>query len=68
MLGQPSLVTCEHRGDAQREALLAEQRVASIAVTIGPDCTLLGEMYDILSLLVRRPRDVLLAHLEWHAD
>ena len=31
VLGHPALVAPHHRGDAQREALLAEQRVAAVA-------------------------------------
>src|SRR6266487_510496 len=30
VLCQPALVTCKHRGDAEREALLAEQSIATI--------------------------------------
>ena len=54
VLGEPALVAAHHRGDAQREALLAEQRVAAVAravttrsrasresgrCTCGPCCT-----------------------------
>ena len=47
-------------GDAQRVALLAEQRVAAVAGAVGPDRALLGELHDVLGV-VARPGDVLLA-------
>ena len=37
MLGEPALVAGDHRRDAQREALLAEQRVAAVARAVRPD-------------------------------
>ena len=48
VLGQPALVARHHRGDAQREALLAQQRVAAVARAVGPDRALLGEVDDVL--------------------
>ena len=36
------------RGDAQREALLAEQRVAAVAGAVRPDLAGLGEVHDVL--------------------
>ena len=46
MLGQPALVAGHRRGDAQREALLAEKRVAAVAGADAPDRALLGEVHD----------------------
>ena len=60
VLGQPALVAGHHAGDAQRVALLAEQRVAAVAGAVGPDRPLLGELHDVLGV-VARPRDVGLA-------
>ena len=37
MLGQPAFVARHVRGDAQRKAFLAEQRVAAVARAVGPD-------------------------------
>ena len=37
VLGQPALVAGHHRGDPQREALLAEQGVAAVARAVRPD-------------------------------
>ena len=50
MLGQPALVAGHHRGDAQREALLAQQRVAAVAGAVGPDLALSGKwtMYFVV--------------------
>ena len=67
VLGQPALVARLHRGDAQRVALLAEQRVAAVARAVGPDRALLREVHDVLGR-VARPRDVGLARLERRAD
>ncbi len=55
-------------GDAQREALLAEQRVAAVARAVRPDRRLLGEVDDVLVLVVARPRHVGLARGERRAD
>ena len=60
VLGQPALVAGDHRRDPQREALLAQQRVAAVARAVGPDLARLGEVDDVL-LLVARPRAGLLA-------
>ena len=67
VLGQPALVAGHHRGDAQSEALLAEQRVAAVAGAVGPDLARLGEVDDVLVVGVAGPGDVLLAFLERHA-
>ena len=67
VLGQPALVAGHHRGDPQRVALLAQQRVAAVAGAEGPDHPLLGELGDVLRVAAR-PRHVLLAGLERRAD
>ena len=67
VLGQPALVAGHHRGDAQRVALLAEQRVAAVAGAVGPDLAGLGEVRDVLGR-VARPRHVGLAGLQRRAD
>ena len=60
VLGEPALVAAHHRRDAQREALLAEQRVAAVAGAEAPDLARLRKMHDVLLVLVARPRDVAL--------
>ncbi len=54
--------------DAQREALLAEQRVAAVAGTVRLDLARLREVDDELVRVVARPRHVGLTGLERHAD
>ena len=68
VLGEPSLVASHLRGDAQREALLAEQGVAAVATAVAPDRALLGEVHDVLDVGVARPRHVLVAGGERCAD
>ena len=68
VLGEPALVARHHRRDAQREALLAEQRVAAVARSVRLDLARLGEVHDVLVLVVARPRHVGLTRLERHAD
>ena len=60
VLGEPALVVRDGRRDAQRVALLAQQRVAAVAGAVAPDLAGLGEVRDVLGL-VARPRDVGLA-------
>ena len=43
VLGEPALVAAHHRRDAQREAFLAEQRVAAVARAERPDLARLRE-------------------------
>ena len=57
MLGHPAFVARLHARDAQRVALLAEQRVAAIARAVRPDLARLGEMRDVF-ILVAGPRHV----------
>ena len=61
VLGEPALVARHHRRDPQREALLAEQRVAAVARAERPDLARLGEVHDVLVVGVARPRHVLRA-------
>ena len=56
VLGEPALVARDHRRDAQREALLAEERVAAVARAVRPDLARLGEVHDPLLVGVARPR------------
>ena len=67
MLGQPALVARHHRGDAERQALLAEQRVAAVARAVGPDLPGLREVHDVLVLGVAGPGHVLDPVPERHA-
>ena len=67
VLGQPALVPRYHAGNAQRVALLAQQRVAAVAGPEAPDRPLLGELADVL-LVVARPRHVRLPGLERRTD
>ena len=53
VLGQPALFAAHVGGDAQREALLAEQRVAAIAGAVAPDFFRLGVMHDVLRGVAR---------------
>jgi hypothetical protein len=55
VLGEPAFVAPHDRRDAQREAFLAEQRVAAVARAVRPDLARLGEMHDVLVLGVARP-------------
>ncbi len=57
VLGHPALVARLHARDAERMALLAEQRVAAIARAVGPDLARLGEVRDVFGL-VAGPRHV----------
>jgi hypothetical protein len=59
VLGHPAFVARDVGGDAQREALLAQQRVAAVAGAVGPDLARLGKMDDVLGF-VAGPRHVLL--------
>ena len=68
VLGQPALVAGHHRGDAQGEALLAEQGVAAVARAVAPDLAGLGEVDDVLVVGVARPRHVGLALGQRRAD
>ncbi len=67
VLGQPTLLTGDNRGDPQRVALLAQQRVASVPGAVGPDQALLGEVRDVFRG-VARPRPVRLAGCQRRTD
>ncbi len=58
VLGEPAVVACHHRSDAQCEALLAEQSVTAVARAVRHDLACLGEVDDVLVLGVARPGDV----------
>jgi hypothetical protein len=58
VLREPALVAGHVRGDAQRQALFAQQRVAAVARTVGPDLARLGKMHDVLFVGIARPRHV----------
>ena len=60
VLGHPAFVARDVRGDAQREALLAQQRVAAVARAVRPDLARLRKVHDVF-LFVARPGHVLLA-------
>ncbi len=53
MLGQPSLVARHHRGDAQGVAFLAQQGIAAVARSIGPDFAGFRIVDDPLVLVAR---------------
>ena len=53
VLGQPVLVARHDRGDAQGQALLAEQCVAAVAAAEGPDLAGVREVGDVLVLDAR---------------
>ena len=57
VLGHPAFIARDVGGDAQREAFLAQQRVAAVARAVGPDLARLREMHDVL-LVVARPGHV----------
>ncbi len=63
VLGHPAFVTSDVGGDAQRKALLAQQRVATIARAVAPDLARLREVDDVLGLIAG-PGDVALAGRE----
>ena len=67
VLGHPAFVARDVRSDAQREAFLAQQRVAAVARTVRPDLARFREMDDVL-LFVARPRHILLPGRERRAD
>ena len=68
VFGEPALLAAHRRRDAQREALLAEQGVATVAAAERPDGVLFGEMDDVLLFLVAGPWHVGLAGGERHPD
>jgi hypothetical protein len=57
VLGHPAFVAGDVGGDAQGEALLAQQSVASVTGTVAPDLAGLGEVDDVL-LVVAWPGNV----------
>ena len=67
MLGHPAFVARDVGGDAQGEALLAEQGVAAVAGAVGPDLARLGKVDDVL-FVVAGPGNILLARRKRRAD
>jgi hypothetical protein len=67
VLGHPAVVAGHGRGDAQGVALLAEEGVAAVSASVGPDFAGLGEVRDVLRFATG-PLDVGLAIREWEAD
>src|SRR5262249_41905508 len=67
VLSHPTFVTGDVRSYSQRETLLAEQSIAAIARSVGPNLARLGKMDDVF-LLVTRPRHVFFTVSEWRAD
>ena len=55
MFGEPALVARDVARDAQREALLAEQRVAAVAAAVRHDLALRRDVSDQHLLRVARP-------------
>ncbi len=49
---QPAFLLRDDRCDAEREAFLAQQRVAAVTRTVGPDRRFIGEMNDVFVLRV----------------
>ena len=67
VLGHPALVARDVGGDAQGEALLAQQRVAAVARAVGPDLARFREVDDVF-LVVAGPGNIGFAGRERHAD
>ncbi|OWW20117.1 hypothetical protein AYR66_12055 [Noviherbaspirillum denitrificans] len=67
VLGQPALVAAHRGRDTQREALLAQQRIAAVAGAVGPDFAGFRIMDDVLGFIAR-PRDILLTRTQRLAD
>ena len=68
VLGEPAFVA-RHRGrDAEREALLAQQRVAAVAAAERPDRPLFGEVRDVGVVGIAGPGHIVLPGLERRAD
>ena len=68
MLSHPAVVAGDRRSDAQSEALLAEQSVTTVTGAVRDDLAGLGEVADVLLLVVAGPSDILLTGLERSAD
>jgi hypothetical protein len=64
VLGHPSFVPGNVRGNAKGETFFAEQGVAAVTGAIAPDFACFGEVDDVF-VDVARPRDILLTSLEW---
>ncbi len=53
MLRHPAFVASDIGGDAEREALLAQQRIAAVARAVGPDLPRLWKVNDVLGVILR---------------
>src|SRR5665811_1006173 len=51
VLGEPPLVAGDHGRDTKAVALLAQQGVAAVARSVGPDHPFLGELHDVLGVV-----------------
>ena len=67
VLCEPAFIAGHGRGDAQRVALLAQQRVAAVARTVGHDGALFREVHDPL-VFVAWPWNIFLAWFQGCAD
>ncbi len=67
VLSHPALVAGDVGGDAEGEALFAEERVATVAGAVGPNFAGFGEVDDVLGV-IGGPGDILLAGREWGSD
>ena len=68
VLGQPAVVAGHDRGDAQGEALLAQQGVAAVAGAVDKISRVSGKWTMYLFSALQGHGDVLLARLERRAD
>ncbi len=57
MLGEPALLARLRRGDAQRVAFLAQERIAAVARSVGPDLSGLGIVDDPF-VVIAGPRHI----------
>ncbi len=58
VLGEPAFLASDSGGDTERQALLAEQRVAAVAAADRPDRVVLGEVADEAALGIQVERGV----------
>ena len=63
VFGQPAAIARHRRSDTQRKALLAKQRIATVARTVRPDFTGFGIMDDVFGRRIARPFRILLTRL-----
>ena len=69
VLGEPSFVAGLDGSDTQGKAFFAEQSIAAVSGTIGPDQAFVREMADVLFVdRGARPFDIFLTRCEWCAN